>query len=125
QILDPAYSALLKDLRERKLLDNTLVIWAGEFGRTPTVNPAGGRDHWPMGFSVALAGGGVRGGTVVGETDANGKADPKDPVKVGDLHATALAAIGIDPTKLNQTPIGRTVKFAEGQPVAALLADRG
>jgi uncharacterized protein (DUF1501 family) len=125
EILDPAFSALIKDLRERKLLDKTLVIWAGEFGRTPTVNAAGGRDHWPMGFSVALAGGGIRGGTVVGATDPDAKADPKDPVTVGSLHATALTAVGIDPTKLNQTPIGRTVKLAEGQPVEALLADRG
>jgi uncharacterized protein (DUF1501 family) len=125
EILDPAFSSLVKDLRERRLLDKTLVIWAGEFGRTPTVNPAGGRDHWPMGFSVALAGGGVRGGTVVGATDPDGKADPKNPVTVGSLHATALTAVGIDPTKLNQTPIGRTVKLTEGQPVEALLADRG
>ena len=79
EILDPAFAALIKDLRERKLLDKTLVIWAGEFGRTPTVNPAGGRDHWPIGFSVALAGGGIRGGTVVGATDPDGKADPKRP----------------------------------------------
>jgi uncharacterized protein (DUF1501 family) len=121
-ILDPAFAALVKDLRERKLLDRTLVIWAGEFGRTPTINPAGGRDHWPMGFSVALAGGGVRGGAVVGATDPTGKADPKDPATVGDLHATALSAVGIDFTKLNQTPIGRTVKLAEGRPIRGVLA---
>jgi hypothetical protein len=78
-----------------------------------------------MGFTVALAGGGIRGGTVVGATDPDGKADPKNPVTVGSLHATALTAVGIDPTKLNQTPIGRTVKLAEGQPVEALLTDRG
>src|SRR5262249_59720062 len=107
EILDPAFSALIKDLQDRKLLDKTLVIWAGEFGRTPTVNAAGGRDHWPMGFSVALAGGGVRGGTVVGATDPEGKKNPTDPVSVGDLHATILTAVGIDPTKLNQTPIRR------------------
>jgi hypothetical protein len=125
EILDPAFASLVKDLRERKLLDRTLVIWAGEFGRTPSVNPAGGRDHWPMGFSVAMAGGGVRGGTVIGATDPDGKADPKDPVTVGDLHATALTAVGIDPTKLNQTPIGRTVKLAEGKVVRGLLTERG
>lgn len=124
-VLDPAFSALLKDLRERKLLDRTVVVWAGEFGRTPTVNPAGGRDHWPKGFSVALAGGGIRGGTVVGATDPAGKADPTDPVNVGDLHATVLTAVGIDPGKVIQTPIGRTVKFAEGKPLKALLEPRG
>jgi hypothetical protein len=121
EILDPALSGLIKDLRERKLLDKTLVICAGEFGRTPTINPAGGRDHWPKGFSVALAGGGIRGGTVVGRTDPDGKQDPTDQVTVGDLHATVLTAVGIDPGRINQTPIGRTVKFAEGRAVRALL----
>ena len=78
EILDPAFGALIRDLRERKLLDKTVVLCAGEFGRTPSVNPAGGRDHWPNGFSLALAGGGIRGGTVVGATDPEGKADPTD-----------------------------------------------
>lgn len=122
EILDPAFSGLVKDLRERKLLDRTLVIWAGEFGRTPTVNPAGGRDHWPMGFSVALAGGGVRGGAVVGATDPDGKAEVKDSATVGDLHATALEAVGLDFTRINQTPIGRTVKLADGRPIRGVLA---
>jgi hypothetical protein len=120
-ILDPAFAALMDDLRERKLLPKTVVVCAGEFGRTPNVNPAGGRDHWPMGFSVALGGGGIRGGTVVGATDPDGKADPVQPVAVGDLHATVLTAVGIDPAKMGQTPIGRTVKFAEGKPIKALL----
>jgi len=125
EILDPAFAALLRDLREHKLLDKTVVLCAGEFGRTPTINPAGGRDHWPVGFSVALAGGGIRGGTVVGATDPEAKAEPTDKVLVPHLHATVLSAVGIDPGKINQTPIGRTVKFSEGQPVAALLKDRG
>jgi hypothetical protein len=121
RILDPAFAALLRDLRERSLLDHTLVVCMGEFGRTPKINPAGGRDHWPNGFSVALAGGGIRGGQAVGTTDPVGVEAPKDPVSVGDLHATVLTAVGIDPQKVNQTPIGRTVRFAEGKPVAALL----
>jgi hypothetical protein len=120
-ILDPALSALLRDLRERRLLERTLVVIAGEFGRTPAMNAVGGRDHWPNGFSVVLAGGGIRGGQVIGETDPDGKDKPTKPVKVGDLHATILTAVGIDPKKVNQTPIGRTVRFAEGEPVAALL----
>ncbi|MFO0928854.1 MAG: DUF1501 domain-containing protein [Gemmataceae bacterium] len=123
EILDPAFAALVRDLRKRGLLDRTLVLCGGEFGRTPQVNPAGGRDHWPNGFSVALAGGGIRGGTVIGGTDDQGKKDPTDPVAVGDLHATLLHAVGIDPGRLNQTPIGRTVRFAEGKPVKALLKD--
>ncbi len=121
EILDPALAALINDLRRRDLLDRTLVVVAGEFGRTPRLNPAAGRDHWPNGFSVALAGGGIRAGTVLGETDPEGKAAPKDPVTVGELHATMMAAVGVDPNKLNQTPIGRTVRFAEGKPLAALL----
>jgi hypothetical protein len=121
-ILDPAFSALLRDLRERGLLERTLVACAGEFGRTPAINPLGGRDHWPVGFSLALAGGVIRGGHVLGATDPDGKEKPTDPVTVGDLHATILTAVGIDPKKVNQTPIGRTVRFSEGTPVAALLA---
>jgi hypothetical protein len=121
-VLDPALSALLRDLRERGLLERTLVVVAGEFGRTPAINAVGGRDHWPNGFSVALAGGAIRGGQVIGETDPEGKKDPTNSVRVGDLHATLLTAVGIDPKKLHQTPIGRTVRLSEGDPVAALLS---
>ncbi len=121
--LDPAFSALLRELRERKRLERTLVLCYGEFGRTPAVNPAGGRDHWPTGFSVALAGGGIRGGQVIGETNPDGKPEPANPVAVGDLHATVLTAVGIDPAKVNQTPIGRTVRFAEGKAIPALLRE--
>jgi uncharacterized protein (DUF1501 family) len=122
KILDPAFAALVRDLRERGLLEKTVVLCAGEFGRTPIVNPVGGRDHWPNGFSVALAGGGLRRGQVIGATDPDGKKDPSRPVTVGDLHATVLTAVGIDPEKLSQTPIGRTVKYAEGKPVVELLS---
>ncbi|MBY0229957.1 MAG: DUF1501 domain-containing protein, partial [Gemmataceae bacterium] len=89
-ILDPAFAALVADLRERGTLDRTMVVCAGEFGRTPKINPFAGRDHWPTGFSVALAGGGLRGGAVVGETDPEGGPKPKDPVTVESLHATLL-----------------------------------
>jgi len=124
EILDPAYATLLKDLRERKLLDRTVVLLAGEFGRTPSVNPAGGRDHWPTGFSVALAGGGIRGGQIVGATDPEGKPTPADPVAVGDLFATLVNSVGITASTVNQTPIGRTVRFAEGKALPQLLAPR-
>lgn len=120
-ILDPAFAALVRDLRTRGLLERTLIVCAGEFGRTPTLNPLGGRDHWPNGFSLALAGGGIRGGQVIGETDPAGKDRPKTPVTVGDLHATILTAVGINPKKVAQTPIGRTVRFAEGEAIAGLL----
>lgn len=121
KLLDPAFSGLLRDLRQRNLLEKTLVLCMGEFGRTPTINPAGGRDHWPNGFSIALAGGGIRGGRVIGSTDPNGKVEPSQPVRVADLHATIFEALGIDYAKINQTPIGRTVKFSEGTPVRELL----
>jgi hypothetical protein len=123
-ILDPAFSTLVRDLREHGLLERTVVLCTGEFGRTPTMNAVGGRDHWPVGFSLALAGGGIRGGQVIGETDPEGKKPPTNPVNVGDLHATILTAVGIDPKKVNQTPIGRTVRFAEGELIEGLLGKK-
>jgi hypothetical protein len=120
-ILDPAFAALLRDLRERRLLDRTVLICAGEFGRTPKINGVGGRDHWPTGFSIALAGGGLRCGQVLGSTDPEGKADPTDPVTVADVHATALTAVGIDPKKVMTSPIGRTVTLSEGKVIKGLL----
>jgi hypothetical protein len=120
EILDPAFAALLRDLKERKLLERTVVVCMGEFGRTPKINPLGGRDHWPNGFSLALAGGGIRGGTVLGETDPEGLKEPTNPVTVGDIHATVLDSVGIEYDKVMATPIGRTVKLSEGKPIAAL-----
>lgn len=120
--LDPAYASLLKDLRDRGLLDRTVVLCGGEFGRTPKINLAGGRDHWPNGFSLALAGGGIRGGTVLGATDPEGKKGPESPVSIADIHATLLKAVAIDPAKELETPIGRPIKLSEGKPLAALLA---
>ncbi len=120
-ILDPAFSTLIRDLREHGQLEHTVVLCGGEFGRTPRVNVAGGRDHWPNGFSVALAGGGVRGGIVHGGTDPEGTRPPTSPVSVANLHATILSAAGIDIARVNQTPIGRTVRFSEGTPVAPLV----
>lgn len=117
EILDPAFSSLIRDLRERGRLANTVVVCGGEFGRTPTVNPLGGRDHWPKGFSVALAGGAIPGGAVHGATDPEGRRDPETPATVADLQATLLAAVGIDLTQVQQTPIGRTVRITEGQPL--------
>jgi hypothetical protein len=119
--LDPAFSALIKDLKERRQLSKTVVICAGEFGRTPQINPAGGRDHWTNGFSIALAGGGLRAGYVLGETDPEGKKDPTRPQSVADVHATVLQALGIDCKKVMQSNIGRTFKLSEGKPIAELV----
>ena len=121
QVLDPAFAALLKDLTERKLLDNTLVVCMGEFGRTPLINPLAGRDHWPHAFSAVVAGCGFRSGLVHGETDPEGGQKAKDPVTVADFHATLMRALGIDHEETLRTPIRRTVRRSEGQPVAALL----
>jgi Protein of unknown function (DUF1501) len=119
--LDPAFSTLIRDLKQRSLLHKTVVLCMGEFGRTPKINRAGGRDHWPTGFSVAIAGGSIQGGRVIGATDPEGSAMPVDPVPVADIHATVLAAVGIDPNRTYRSPIGRTVPFSEGKPIRSLL----
>jgi hypothetical protein len=120
-ILDPAFSTLLRDLKDRKLLDKTVVLCTGEFGRTPKINPAGGRDHWTNGFSLALAGGGIRGGQAVGATDPEGRQEPAERTSVADIHSTILAALGVDPAKEVITPVKRPIKFTQGQPSARLL----
>jgi hypothetical protein len=119
--LDPALATLIRDLREHDLLDSTIVLCTGEFGRTPKINPADGRDHWPAGFSIALAGGGIRGSQTIGETDPAGAPTPKDPVSVDDIYATVLSAMGIDPTKKYITPIGRPIRLSDGAPLERLL----
>jgi len=128
QILDPAFAALIKELKARDLLDSTIVLWAGEFGRTPKINAPGGRDHWPHGFSAALAGGGIAGGRVIGETSSepDERASDKvrfvkDPRNVEDLHATILHALGIDFAKEVQTPIGRPMVLSQGKLIRELL----
>ncbi|QEH37550.1 hypothetical protein OJF2_61410 [Aquisphaera giovannonii] len=121
--LDPAFAALLRDLERRELLDRTVVLCGGEFGRTPKINPLGGRDHWPTGFSVALAGGRLRGGLALGETDPAGLKDPARPIPAQDVHATIFKALGLDPLKENFAPVtGRPVKLSEGTPIRELLA---
>jgi hypothetical protein len=120
-VLDPAFAALIRDLKKRDSLKNTLVLCMGEFGRTPKVNPLGGRDHWPHNFTAALTGGGIRGGTVIGESDPAGGKEPRNPVQVADLHATVLKALGIDWEKQLRGPIGRTIRRSTGTPIAGLL----
>jgi uncharacterized protein (DUF1501 family) len=109
--LDRAYSALLTDLRERGLLDSTLVVMLGEFGRTPKLNATAGRDHWPRAGFACLAGGGVRGGQVIGATDAHGEVPSDRPVSPPDLAFTLLTLLGVDPTRELATPGGRPVKM--------------
>jgi hypothetical protein len=119
--LDTGFAALIRDLKERKLLDNTIVLCGGEFGRTPKINGADGRDHWPHGFSIALAGGGIRGGHAVGETDPDGSKKIKGAVAVDDIHTTVLHALGVNHKRVINTPIGRPMKISEGSIVKGLL----
>jgi hypothetical protein len=97
QVLDPAWSGLLIDLEERGLLQDTLVVWMGEVGRTPYINNRAGRDHYIRAWTIVLAGGGIRGGQVHGSTDADGKEVKDDPVSEGDLFATIYTALSINP----------------------------
>jgi hypothetical protein len=116
--VDHGTAALLSDLKARGLLDRTLVIWMGEFGRMPRVNLAAGRDHYPQAWTVALAGRGVRGGQVIGATDKQGAEVIDRPITVPDLFCTFCQGLGINPRKENQSNVGRPLKIVEfGQPV--------
>ncbi len=110
--LDRALSGLVSDLRDRGLLDQTLVIVMGEFGRTPKINSNAGRDHWPNVFSVVLAGGGVQGGQVVGSSDSLGEFPKDNPITPADLAATIYTLLGIDPALELRTSDGRAVRIA-------------
>ena len=125
--LDESLSFLLEDLEQRGLLESTLVIAMGEFGRTPYHNGNAGRDHWPQCWSLALGGGGVRTGQVIGESDEQGANILGAHVSIGDLAATIYKAFGIDWTKEIMSPVGRPVKIANslddetGQPIEGLI----
>lgn len=110
--LDAAYASLVEDLTDRGMLEETLVVVMGEFGRTPKLNTAGGRDHWPRVFSVMLAGGGIQGGQVVGASDDMGESPRDRPVTPSDLAATIYQQLGIAPDKTLYTPDGRPVKVS-------------
>jgi hypothetical protein len=110
--LDLALTGLISDLDERGMLDETLIVVMGEFGRTPKLNTAGGRDHWPRVFSVALAGGGVRGGQVIGSSDSVGESPADRPITPADLAATIYTLLGVDPARELQTSDGRPIRVA-------------
>ena len=130
EITDQPVAALLKDLKQRGLLDSTLVVWAGEFGRTPLVesrNPkkgSEGRDHHPFAFSIWMAGGGIKGGQVVGKTDDLGLNVVEDRIHVHDLHATILQCLGFNHEKLTFHHQGRDFRLTDvsGNVVPKLLA---
>jgi uncharacterized protein (DUF1501 family) len=112
-VLDPAWAMLLEDLKQRGLLDSTLVVWMGEFGRTPAINGRTGRDHFPAAWSTVLSGGGIRGGQVVGRTSSDGMKVEDRPVAVSDLVATIALALGVDPMVQNQSDVGRPIRLAD------------
>jgi hypothetical protein len=124
EVLDPAWATLMNDLRDRGLLESTLVIWMGEFGRTPKINENGGRDHWPNVWSVVLGGAGIKGGQAIGDSGPGGEEVKDRPVKTNDLYATICAALGIDYTKENVSPEGRPIGIVDrgGKPVQELIA---
>jgi hypothetical protein len=118
---DQALAALIDDLSQRGLLDSTLVLAMGEFGRTPKINKTAGRDHWPFCFTAVLAGGGIRGGLIHGASDQLGAYPDRDGVTPADLAATLFWRFGLDPAAEIRDRTGRPYRLAEGQPVRALF----
>jgi Protein of unknown function (DUF1501) len=123
-ILDPAWATLMTDLKERGLLDSTLIVWMGEFGRTPKINPQQGRDHFPNAWSTVLAGGGIKGGQAIGKTSPDGMEVADRPVSVGDFIATVATALGMDPRKQHTSNVGRPIRIAEpnAKPIQEVLS---
>jgi len=126
ETVDPAMSSLVRDLQTRGLLDSTLVIWCGDFGRTPRINARGaqpGRDHYPRAWSSVMVGGGIRGGQVIGRTDAEAATVTDRPVSTFDYMATICQALGIDYNKQNHAPNGRPIRIVDrpATPIAQLF----
>jgi hypothetical protein len=121
--LDQGMGTLVKELVERGMWQNTVVLWMGEFGRTPRINQNTGRDHWARCWSIVVGGGAIRGGQAYGTTDADGLSVATNEVRVGDVFATVYRALGIDPSTQVRDPIGRPFNIAgtSGRPITALL----
>jgi uncharacterized protein (DUF1501 family) len=121
-ILDQALSALLKDLTQRGMLDETLIVLASEFGRTPNINVNEGRDHYPKAFSCMLAGGGIKGGQVWGKTDKEGREVVEQKVEIPDLNATIAYALGLPLDEIIYSPTRRPFTLSDkGQPITRLI----
>src|SRR5262249_3810597 len=116
-VLDPALAALVVDLQTHGSWRDTLILCGGEFCRTPQLNDLGGRDPWRRGFSMLVAGGRIRGGQAIGATDPDGGREVAKPKQVADVHATLLAALGLDPAKELISPAGRPLKLSQGEPI--------
>src|SRR6185369_12157080 len=124
KVLDPAFATLIDDLKDHGLLDTTTIVWMGEFGRTPRINGNTGRDHWANSWSTVLAGGGIKGGQVVGKTSADGMEVKERPVQVEDLLATIALGLGIDIKKQNPSNVGRPIRIVEptAKPIQEVLS---
>ena len=121
-ITEQTLPTLLTDLDERGLLETTLVVWMGEFGRSPRINKDAGRDHWPQCYTALLAGGGVKRGYVHGASDKTGAYPASDPVRPDDLAATLFALLGLDPATEIRDALNRPHPIAKGDPVTAIMA---
>lgn len=123
EVLDPAWATLMTDLKAHGLLDTTIVVWMGEFGRTPKINDNGGRDHFPQAWSTVIGGGGIHGGQALGKTSADGMTVVERPVAVTDLLATICLALGIDPSKQNDSNVGRPIRIVDpkARPIHEIL----
>ena len=125
-ILDPAWATLMDDLRARGLLDSTLIVWMGEFGRTPTVNGQGGRDHWANAWTTVLAGGGIRGGQVFGSTSAGGhEVTSERRISVADFLATIVRPLGIDRDRVTSASAGPLYRRCERAPIQEADREQG
>jgi hypothetical protein len=113
EVLDPAWATLMDDLRTRGLLDSTMIVWMGEFGRTPKINPNSGRDHFPNAWTTVIAGGGIRGGQVIGSTGKDGMSVKDHEVAVPDLLSTVCKGLGIDPLGQNMSDVGRPIRIVD------------
>jgi Protein of unknown function (DUF1501) len=119
--LDQGMGTLVKDLVDRGRWKDTVVLWMGEFGRTPRINQGGGRDHWARCWSVVVGGGAIKGGQVYGSTSKDGMDIKDKPCSIGDLYATVYKALGIDPSTQQRDNLGRPLAIAEGKPLAGLV----
>jgi hypothetical protein len=122
--LDPAWATLIDDLKQRGMLDSTIVVWMGEFGRTPRINPQKGRDHFSSAWTTVLGGGGIKGGSVVGRTSADGMSVEHRPVTAPDLLATVCKSLGIDHQKQNMSNVQRPIRIVDkaAKPLTEVLA---
>jgi hypothetical protein len=124
EVLDNGWGTLMRDLKERGLLDTTLIVWMGEFGRTPKINGQNGRDHFPDAWSTVLAGGGIKGGRAVGKTSEDGMKVEERKVTVPDFLATVCKALGVDPLVQNRSNVGRPIRIVDkvAKPIDEIIA---